>query len=220
MVCFTFTSMFNNNNPQASKVPRLVAPYCGIICPGCCRLSETTHAYLTPESGELKYTSGTPTPGVESAEVYPHTTVMWLQLVQIQSDYNVYMYEYDNILSVGPQVSVSAQQPAHRDPFYKITQRLPWWPPCHGMTRWLHSISHLSSALPNRSGTDCDSCVTSQAQRAVMQSQASAVLHPIWPSLDVRMQRLQECSVGCCTICSHCVSFHPLYSWESTPRHY
>lgn len=101
------------------------------------------------------------------------------------------------------QVSVSAQQLAHRDPFYKITQRLPWWPPCLGMTRWLHSISHLSSALQNRSGTDCDSCVTSQAQRAVMLSQASAALHPISPSMDVRMHRLQECSVGCRTTICH-----------------
>lgn len=101
---------------------------------------------------------------------------------------------------------------------YPIKQRLPWRPSCHGVTRWHHSRSHLSEptdAMRSRSGTDCDSCVTSQAQQAVMLSRASAVLRPIWPFLDVRMQWLCECSVGHLIICDKSVSpFYPLCSWE------
>lgn len=96
-----------------------------------------------------------------------------------------------------------------------ITQRLPWRPPCHGVTRWHRSLSHLSkptNALWSRSGTDCDSYVTSQAQQAVMLSQASAVLRPIWPFLEVRMQWLHECSVGYLTICDKCVTILPAFA--------
>lgn len=90
-----------------------------------------------------------------------------------------------------------SSQPAESS--YLIPLRLPRCPSCHSETRWRCSRSHLSrptDASQTRSSTDCDSCVTSQAQRAPMLPPAPMVPRPIWPFLDVRMCRLHECSVG------------------------
>lgn len=103
-------------------------------------------------------------------------------------------------------------QPA--EGIYLITQRSPRCPSCHGVTRWHRSLSHLSwptDALQTRRSTDCDSCVTSQAQQAMMLSQAPAVLRPIWPFANVRMQWLHECSVGYLTICDKCLTILPTF---------